>query len=470
MDEATVAVAQLGRESAPTSGGGPGWWRLPFFAARRGWAVPPGRVLAVVVPFLVFVRLPHRLSDAVFLALIIIAWVAVQSLLFRVLTVALGTGLAMIFAAGVALTVALLLQSAHLLPESFGRIALLEAAASIFALSVAWELVASRCLTASQRVLVVGTSSTGMAIVEETQRERCSRFTVVGFVGGDDDVEPPMAGRRAPFLGRLGDLPEVVDAQRPDLIVLAAGDSGRVVDLLLEADWRSFRVAGAPHFFEDAFGRVPVEHITPAWFMSILHFRRSGYGARGKRIFDLVVGLTMLVLLLPVILLVAFCVRTTGRPLLYRQTRLGERGQTFEMLKFRTMGVSAESSGQATWAAENDPRVTKIGRVLRRSHLDEIPQLWNVLRGEMSLVGPRPERPEFVRLLESEIPYWNRRLLLKPGLTGWAQLHAGYADSSGTASRKLAYDLWYLRHRTLLLDLGIVARTVLAVASGAGSR
>jgi lipopolysaccharide/colanic/teichoic acid biosynthesis glycosyltransferase len=161
-------------------------------------------------------------------------------------------------------------------------------------------------------------------------------------------------------------------------------------------------------------------------------------------------------------------VRTTPGPVIFRQTRLGEGGRHFTIFKLRTMRVDAEEDGSPRFAQEHDSRVTWIGRFLRRTHLDELPQLWNVLRGEMSVVGPRPERPEFVDLLERSVPFWTRRLLVKPGITGWAQLRCGYAFDSSSAAEKLSYDLWYLRNRNLVVDLAICAKTVSSLLFGSG--
>jgi lipopolysaccharide/colanic/teichoic acid biosynthesis glycosyltransferase len=155
---------------------------------------------------------------------------------------------------------------------------------------------------------------------------------------------------------------------------------------------------------------------------------------------------------------------------LYRQTRLGEGGKTFEMLKFRTMVDGAEEGGAARWAEVHDPRVTAFGGLLRRTRMDEVPQLWNVLRGEMSIIGPRPERPEFLTLLEAEVPFWTRRHLVKPGITGWAQVRTGYASDVVGTVEKLSYDLFYIKHRSLLLDLAIALMTVRTVVSGDGAQ
>ena len=149
---------------------------------------------------------------------------------------------------------------------------------------------------------------------------------------------------------------------------------------------------------------------------------------------------------------------------------MGEGGRIFEIVKFRTMVDGAEAGGEAVWALEDDPRVTNVGRLLRRTRLDEIPQLWNVLRGDMSIVGPRPERPEFLDVLNAEVPYWTRRHFVKPGITGWAQVRHGYADDVDGTAAKLAYDLYYLKHRSLVLDLAILLMTARILVTGSGAR
>jgi lipopolysaccharide/colanic/teichoic acid biosynthesis glycosyltransferase len=165
--------------------------------------------------------------------------------------------------------------------------------------------------------------------------------------------------------------------------------------------------------------------------------------------------------------LLALLTKTTPGPVLFRQTRVGESGKQFTIYKFRTMKLDAEREGP-TLPSEDDPRATGIGRVLRRTHLDELPQLWNVLKGDMSIVGPRPERPEFIASLEEAVPFWNRRLLVKPGITGWAQVRCEYGVDRETMAKKLSYDLWYLRHRSLLVDFAICAMTFREVLRRSG--
>jgi exopolysaccharide biosynthesis polyprenyl glycosylphosphotransferase len=208
----------------------------------------------------------------------------------------------------------------------------------------------------------------------------------------------------------------------------------------------------------------------PAWFASVLDVDAKPFSTLAKRVFDLVFATLALLVFAPVAAFIAVLVRASSPgPVIYRQIRSGERGERFEMLKFRTMAVDAER-GEAVWATENDPRVTRIGRLLRLTHLDELPQLVNVLRGEMSIVGPRPERPEYVDLLRAKIPYWTRRHLLKPGITGWAQVSLAYTSDVGGAAQKLAYDLYYLKYRSFGLDCLILAKTISTVLTGRGAR
>jgi exopolysaccharide biosynthesis polyprenyl glycosylphosphotransferase len=228
-----------------------------------------------------------------------------------------------------------------------------------------------------------------------------------------------------------------------------------------------FRVVGLPEFYEHAFGRVPVRRMTDAWFMSVLHLYQRSYTRTSKRAFDIIVAALGLLLVAPLFPLIALLVKRSQGPVFYGQTRLGEQGRPFRILKFRTMRMNAEEEG-AVWAQQSDPRTTQIGRLLRKTRLDEIPQLLNVLRGDMSIVGPRPERPEFLGLLEETVPFWSRRHLLRPGITGWAQLRAGYTADALATEEKLSYDLWYLRHQSLVVDLLICARTLPSLLLCAG--
>jgi exopolysaccharide biosynthesis polyprenyl glycosylphosphotransferase len=334
-------------------------------------------------------------------------------------------------------------------------------AAAVFVLSTTWEHVVRSI--AKRRVLVVGTNGSAAGVVAELGDRPSGPFELLGLVGDHAD-----AGALAE-LGPLDELSRIIEAQRPDIVLLADDwASATAVDPLLDVAPIGFRVVNASHFFEHALGRVPLRHLTPAWFMSMLHLRQKPYTRFAKRAFDLILATVAGVLGVLLLPLLAVLVRTTRGPILYRQTRVGEGGRRFTMLKLRTMRVDAEDAGVPSFTQVGDARVTRAGRLLRQTHLDELPQVWNVLKGEMSIVGPRPERPEFVDLLEETVPFWTRRLLVKPGITGWAQLRCGYAFDAQSAAEKLSYDLWYLRNRNVVVDLAICAKTVSALLLRSG--
>ncbi len=338
---------------------------------------------------------------------------------------------------------------------------LLAMAVSVFALSAAWESVCLRVLARRQRVLIVGTGHCASDVIEAVERSECGApFSVVGTVA---DEPPTDVARGARVLGPVGDLSQIVEGVRPDVIVLADVEGYELaLNRLLDAPFGGFKVADMAHFFEYAFARVPLRHLAPSWFMSILHLRQRPYTRFAKRTFDLLVAGVTLVLAAPLMAVLAVLVRLTG-PVIYRQTRVGQAGRPFTMYKFRTMRADAEEDGRPIFASLRDPRTTSVGRWLRMTHLDELPQLWNVVKGDMSIVGPRPERPEFVPMLAEAVPFFSRRLLIKPGITGWAQLRSDYAWDHESAADKLSYDLWYLRHRNVMLDLAICAKTVTSI-------
>jgi exopolysaccharide biosynthesis polyprenyl glycosylphosphotransferase len=288
------------------------------------------------------------------------------------------------------------------------------------------------------------------------------------YLGVIADHEASVNGDGMRVLGRSRDLLEVVHGERPDLVVVSDKRlRTKVVDGLLDGGITSVSVVNLPDFYEHALHRVPV--MSPSWFTGVLHMRRAKYSARKKRIFDVVAASVALLVFLPLFLLICLALKISRGPVFYRQTRSGEGGEQFQVVKFRTMIPDAEA-GKPVWAAQDDPRITKIGRILRKTRLDELPQFWNVLRGEMSVVGPRPERPEFLALLEREVPFWSRRLLLKPGITGWAQIHRGYTNDVSGATDKLSYDLYYLKHRSLTFDLLILIATFRLLITGHGAR
>jgi exopolysaccharide biosynthesis polyprenyl glycosylphosphotransferase len=347
-------------------------------------------------------------------------------------------------------------------------LSLLAMGAAIALLTTAWRAFLSEADKHPQRILIVGAGRGTADLLETLAQEQKHQFEPIGIVD-DLHVEDALAG--VPIRGRIRDLPWIVQEERPDLVVVTVErNRPEVFKNLLEVGGSGFNVVGLPEFYEHSFGRVPVRHLTAAWFMSVLHLYQRPYSRFAKRTFDVLVAGVALVLVAPLIPILVLLVRQTKGPVIFRQTRLGEDGRHYTILKLRTMQDDAEEPGTPLWAEERDPRITFAGRFLRRTRLDEVPQLWNVLRGDMSIVGPRPERPEFLPMLEEAVPFWTRRHLLKPGITGWAQIRNGYtADALGT-EEKLSYDLWYLRHRSLLVDAIICCKTLPKLLSGWGAR
>jgi exopolysaccharide biosynthesis polyprenyl glycosylphosphotransferase len=384
----------------------------------------------------------------------------------RTTLAALGRGVAVV--RGVVLGLLLTASLEVWVPSlALGRGAIALLAVSEFVFVLAWELIATRILPPLQ-VLVIGPSEACIGMIGEFRRRRGQqRLSLAGIVDDDADVD----ARSSLLLGTTPDIPEIIAELRPDLVALAPGcNRPETFARLLDSAEYGFKVLELAQLYEHAFGRVPVRDLTKAWFMSVMHLYQRPYSVFAKRATDIVGAVIILVLSLPLLPLLALAVIRTGRPVLLRQNRVGEHGQVFTMFKFRTMRVDAEASGQAVWAAKNDPRVTEAGRIMRRFRLDELPQVWNILKGEMSLVGPRPERPEFIDELLDTVPFWERRHLVKPGITGWAQVNRGYtADTRGSLD-KLSYDLWYIRHRSLTVDLVICARTLITILRGEWGR
>jgi sugar transferase (PEP-CTERM system associated) len=240
---------------------------------------------------------------------------------------------------------------------------------------------------------------------------------------------------------------------------------------LLECKVSGIRVSDMSTHFEKTLGQIRIDHVRASWLIFGDGFHQGIYRTAAKRLFDLVCALLLLVLSAPLLLATAVAIALEGKgPVFYRQERVGEDGRTFRVLKFRSMRVDAEEDGRPQWAAANDDRITRIGGIIRRFRIDEFPQLFNVLNGEMSLVGPRPERPFFVEQLTREIPYYSVRHSVKPGVTGWAQVRYKYGATVEDSLEKLQYDLYYVKNNSLFLDIVILFETIGVVLSGEGAR
>jgi len=341
-------------------------------------------------------------------------------------------------------------------------------AIAVFSSSCLLGTASNRTKAPRCRLLLVGCDESIRTVVDELESNPRLPFDIMGIV----DASPCAEIAGVPVLGDTRELSQIVRRTHSDLVVLGPGaPRAEALAGVFDLATLDVRVVDIQHFSEHAFGKVSMAHLSPEWFMGVLHLYQRPYSRLAKRAFDVVVATVALVLAAPLMAAVCVAVRASGPgPIFFRQLRLGEAGRQFEVCKFRTMIDRAEEPGVAVWAGKDDARVTQVGILLRRMRLDELPQLWNVLRGDMSIVGPRPERPEFLELLSEAVPFWTRRNLVKPGITGWAQIRQGYTADVNGAAEKLAYDLYYLKYRSLLFDIAITSRTFGTVLTGFGSR
>lgn len=378
------------------------------------------------------------------------------------------------FAFGLGFTV--LWAAGYLVPRLRGpTLTLALASALAFALVAATRAAFFRWLDwdlLKTRVLVLGTGTRAARVAallngNETRR----RLALVGFL--------PLSGvhhfvERKLILTDPAPLPEIADRYRVDEIVIAVRErrgGGLPVDALLECKLKGIAVSELSTFLERERGAVQLDSLNTSWMLLSDGFRRGFVRDAVKRLFDLAASSALLVVSLPLMLLAALAIwAESGRPVLYRQERVGEGGRVFTLYKFRSMHQNAEADGQPRWAQTGDSRVTRVGRFLRKTRIDELPQLINVFKGEMSFVGPRPERPFFVDQLLEQIPYYNIRHALKPGITGWAQVRYAYGACLEDAMEKLQYDLYYVKNHSLFLDLVILFETMLVVLFGKGAR
>jgi len=314
------------------------------------------------------------------------------------------------------------------------------------------------------RVLIAGAGWAGHTIAQVLAGYSNADYHVVGFV--DDDPEKQEATVvDLPVLGTSRDLLALVRAQQVDEVVMAITHhmQGELFQALMDCRAAGVHVTRMPVLYEQLTRRVPVEHVEQGWVVESMNdlptLHRPAQWV--KRVLDVLLGLlgALIFLCLLPFLALAITLDCPG-PIFYRQVRLGLGGRPYRMFKLRTMVPDAEEEGHARWARPDDERITRVGRILRKTRLDELPQVFNVLRGEMSIVGPRPERPEFIAQLQEQVPFYRTRLVVKPGLTGWAQIHYGYGNTVEDALIKLQYDLYYIRHWSLWMELYVLFKTV----------
>ncbi|MEW6575226.1 MAG: TIGR03013 family XrtA/PEP-CTERM system glycosyltransferase [Pseudomonadota bacterium] len=321
-----------------------------------------------------------------------------------------------------------------------------------------------------RRLLVLGAGKRAQRI-KDLEARRGSGFVVVGFIAMDEAkrVIPEAINRSAIY--NLADFVVKLGASE---VVLALEERRNALPLqdLLRIKTTGVHVNDISSFLERETGRVDLDSVNPSWLIFSDGFS-SGRRLSGiaKRLFDIAASAVLLALTLPVILLFALLIKLESRgPAFYRQERVGRYGVGFNLLKLRSMRVDAEAEGKAIWAAKNDPRVTRVGKFIRKVRIDELPQTWCVLKGDMSFVGPRPERPEFVSDLEKQLPYFAERHMVKPGITGWAQINYPYGASIEDSRQKLEYDLYYAKNYTPFLDLLILLQTIRVVIWPEGAR
>jgi lipopolysaccharide/colanic/teichoic acid biosynthesis glycosyltransferase len=309
----------------------------------------------------------------------------------------------------------------------------------------------------SQRLAFIGSPASATRLARALEAVGSRQYLLVGRIAGTDEL--PLGAGDLEVLGRLGGLSSLVVEHDIDLLVMGA-DAPRLTVFAEVADsclHLPVRLVELSVLFEEAFGHVPTAEINAAWFQCLADPRARVSTGPLKRAIDIVGASVALVLTLPLLPILIVLIRRDGGPGLFTQVRIGEGGRRFRLHKLRTMAIGADASAQ--WACPDDPRTTRIGAILRRTHLDELPQLVNVMRGEMSLVGPRPEQPVFVDRLEQMLPFYQRRHLMRPGITGWAQIRCGYAGSDVGSAWKLCHDLYYAKHRSIGVDLLILCET-----------
>ncbi len=325
----------------------------------------------------------------------------------------------------------------------------------------------------AQRVLIIGVGQLAKKIGEVIASTNHNQFLLKGYVNlASEPVYVPLHAIVGNGDSGYG-LAEVVKKEKAHKLVISLSERRGVFPLkdVLNCKFSGIEVIDAPSFYEEVTGKLLIENITPSWFIFSDGFKLSHSMKITKRIVDIILSLIGLMISLPLFPIIAFAIRANSKgQVFFKQVRVGESEKNFVLYKFRTMRQDAESKTGAVWAQKNDPRVTMVGRFLRKTRIDEIPQLFNVLKGDMSFIGPRPERPEFVEELKSIIPYYSERHFVKPGITGWAQIRYPYGASVEDAIEKLRYDLYYIKNISPFRDMLIVIETIKVILFGRGAR
>jgi sugar transferase (PEP-CTERM system associated) len=356
---------------------------------------------------------------------------------------------------------------------AIGRSVAVLATPMILVLILGWRMLQETLdpLSNRERLLIMGTAGSGIALAQEICSRTDLNFKVVGFLDekgeniGKSLVNPGIIGAAA-------DVEAIATKEKVGRIILSLAERRGTMPVreLLHLRMAGIPVEDAHTLYERITGRILVERLSPSWLILSDGFRKSAFLLTTKRLMDIAISLLALLLGFPLLLITALAILIEdGRPIHFRQRRIGLNGNEFTMVKFRSMIKDADKGGPK-WAADGDSRITRVGKIIRKFRIDEIPQFWNVLRGEMSLVGPRPEQPYFCTLLEDKIPYFALRHTVRPGITGWAQIKYQYGASIEEARNKLELDLFYVKHLSITLDLAIIFETAKVMLVGRGAK
>ena len=337
---------------------------------------------------------------------------------------------------------------------------------SALILTIVWRFVYINVFTASQflrRVLLVGGGETGQIILKILKTLHPQPFIVVGII--DDD--PGKIGTEIENYTVLGGSDKLLELiyslEITDLIVAISGKmQGSMFQALLDAQEKGAEITRMPVVYEELLHRVPIRYLEADWILRsfVDQAKVDMFTEMTKRLMDIILAIIGILMILPMLPFISLAITLdSGFPIFYLQKRMGRNGILYNIFKFRTMRQDAEANGQPQWAEENDSRTTRVGTILRKTHLDEFPQFINVLKGEMSIVGPRAERPELVEWFQQHVPFYRARLLVRPGITGWAQVNQQYAATIDETIEKLEYDLYYIKHRSLGMDIRTMLRT-----------
>ncbi len=336
-----------------------------------------------------------------------------------------------------------------------------------------WRIIFTKIVlnaVGARKLLFIGSSPIACDVMRRIAERPEMGLRAVGFL---ESAEAPDKVAMTPRLGSMADLDAVISAQKPDALIVGFTErrGNLPVERLLDLRLSGIYIEEAAQTYETVYHRVSIRDLRPSHLIFSGELGPTGQSAAFQTAYSFVLSLAGLILAAPVMLIVAILVKLTSPgPVLFRQKRVGKNGIPFTIFKFRSMNQDAEAKSGAIWASKNDPRVTPIGRWLRKLRLDELPQLINVIRGEMSIVGPRPERPEFVHVLQEKMPYYRQRHCVKPGITGWAQINHKYGDTIEDTMIKLEFDLYYIKHLSWSLDAYIIFHTVKTVLFGRGAQ